>query len=115
MYVCFLPNVHSFQMPGLLSVKRALPAFPNVWPYNTKRFSQAELSVKLQMCNKLVEKAKKSVFFVIALGPRQGEEVVCWQVRVANVQNHLRQHKIAQKMVEEEMYSEPAHLNSDNE
>lgn len=63
-------------MPGLLSLNRVLPAFPNVWPYNTERFANAELSVKLQMSQKLVVTAKKSLFFVVANGPREGEELV---------------------------------------
>ncbi len=67
-------------MPGILSVNCVMPSFPNVWPYNTEHFVHAELSVKLQMCNKLVVEAKKSVFFIIANGPREGEELVCWQV-----------------------------------
>ncbi len=82
--------MHVFQMPGIPYANNMLPEFPNIWPYTTEHFANAKLSVKLQMCNKLVVKAKKSIFFVIANGPRDGEHVVQWQVRVGNVQKRLR-------------------------
>ncbi len=93
-------------MPGLLVMNRGVATLPNVWPYNTERFAAAELGVKLQMCNKLVVKAKKSVFFVIANGPHPQEELVQWEVRVANVQKRLRQHKEARHVVQSEMYKQ---------
>ncbi len=58
-----------FQMPGLLSVNSVLLNFPNVWPYNILKFSQSEIGVQLMMANKLVKKAKTSLFFMIANGP----------------------------------------------
>ncbi len=51
------------QMPGLVVINSGLANLPNVWLYNAERFAASELGVQLQMCNKLVVKAKKSVFF----------------------------------------------------
>ncbi len=98
-------------MPGLLTFNRVLPAFPNVWPYNTERFDNAELSVKLQMSQKLVVSAKKSLFFVMANDPRDGENIVAWKVHVSNVEKHLRLHKEAQSLVQTDMYASSNHLN----
>ncbi len=98
-------------MPGLLHANSALPAFPNIWPYTTDRFANVDIAVKLQMCDKLVVKAKKSVFFVIANGPHDGEQVVHWEVRVSNVRKHLQQHEDAWKLVEKEMYTHCGHMN----
>ena len=50
-------------MPGLLSVNSVLPNFPNVWPYNTLKFSQSKLGVQLMMANKLVKKSKNQSLF----------------------------------------------------
>ncbi len=85
-------------------MNNVLPAFPNIWPYTTDNFANADISVKLQMCNKLVVKADKSVFFVVANGPCEGEQVVQWQVRVSNVHKRLAQHKAARELVQNEMY-----------
>ncbi len=94
-----------FQMPGLLAVNNILPAFPNAWLYNTEHFTNAALAVKLQMSQKLVVTAKKSVFFVMANGPREGEEIVAWKVQVCNVEKRLALHKEARSLVEKEMYA----------
>ncbi len=98
-------------MPGILSANCFLPSFLNIWLYNTEHFVDTELSIKLQMCNKLVVTAKKSVFFVIANGPRTDEALVCWQVRVANVKKRLRDHKSARELLQKEMYVRPTSLN----
>ncbi len=92
-------------MPGLLAVNNILPAFPNAWLYNTEHFTNAALAVKLQMSQKLVVTAKKSVFFVMANGPREGEEIVAWKVQVCNVEKRLALHKEARSLVEKEMYA----------
>ncbi len=100
-------------MPGLLGANAFMPDFPNIWPYNTERFASAELAVKLMMSNKLVVKAKKSEFFVIANGPRPQEEVVCWQVRVNHVKKRLDQHKHARKLLADMMYKNTVDMNGD--
>ncbi len=99
------------QMPGLVVIKSGLANLPNVWPYNMERFATSELGVQLQMCNKLVVKAKKSVFFVIANGPRPEEQLVHWEVHVANVKKHLRQHEDARTIVQAKMYKHCGHFN----
>ncbi len=65
------------------------------------------------MCNKLVIKAKKSKFHVIANGPCPQEELVCWQVRVSNVQKIVAQHKAARKLVQDKMYTISVDMNGD--
>ncbi len=98
-------------MPGVLHANSALPAFPNIWPYTTERFVNADIGVKLQMCDRLVVKAKKSVFFIIANSPHDGEQVVHWEVRVSNVRKRLQQHEDTRKLVEKEMYTHCGHMN----
>ena len=100
-----------FQMPGLLSMNTVLPNFPNVWPYNTLKFAQSDLGVQLQMVNKLVKKAKTSLFFVIANGPREGEEFVHWQVRISNVRCKVSQHKEARALLQDDIYLNAPHVN----
>ncbi len=100
-----------FQMPGLLSLNQVLPNFPNVWPYNTQNFANAGLEVQLMMANKLVVKAQKSEFAVISIGPRQGEELCHWQVRVANVCKKIEQHETAHCLLQERMYGHADHMN----
>ncbi len=101
----------TFQMPRLLAANVFLPDFPNIWPYNTERFFSAELGVKLMMLNKLVVKAKKSEFFVIANGPCPDEALVCWQVHVNNVKKRVVQHKKARQLLADIMYKNTAGLN----
>ncbi len=98
-------------MPGLLSVNTILLNFPNVWPYNTPHFAQSPVGVQLMMGNKLVKKAKTSVFHVIANGPRAGKPVVLWQVQVSNVERKVRQHKAAHALLQDQMYQNPVALN----
>ncbi len=88
-----------------------MPDFPNIWPYNTERFVSADLGVKLMMSNKLVVKAKKSEFYVIANGPCPQEELVCWQVRVDNVRKRVAQHKKARKLLADMMYKNTVDMN----
>ncbi len=100
-----------FQMLGLLSVNTVLPNFPNVWPYNTENFARADIGVQLMMANKLVKKAKTSVFHVIANGPREEEPIILWQVRVSNVKRKVVQHKEAHALLHKQMYDNSAHMN----
>ncbi len=101
-------------MPGLLSLNAVLPNFPNVWPYNTQNFVNVGLDVQLKMANKLVVKARKSEFAVIANGPRPGEELCCWQVRVANVRKKIDQHETSHHLLQETMYGQAAQMNGEN-
>ncbi len=101
-------------MPGIISENVFLPSFPNIWPYNTANFINTPLGTKLLMSNKLVHKAKRSIFSVISVGPRPGEAVYQWEIRVANVQHKLEQHKMARDLLQQQMYSlECQHLNGD--
>ncbi len=88
-----------------------MPHLPNVWPYNTERFAQSEIGVQLMMANKLVVKAKRSLFFVIANGPHQGEDICLWEVRVNNVRNKVAQHKEAHGILQNGMYQNASSMN----
>ncbi len=101
-------------MPGVVSANAFLPSFPNIWPYNTQNFVNAPLATKLLMSNKLVKKAKRSIFSVVSVGPRENEAVHQWEIRVANVCQILEQHKVARDLLQKDMYPVVSpHLNGD--
>ncbi len=95
-------------MPGVIHENIYLPDFPNIWPYNTENFYNAALAIKLLMSNKLMKKAKRSVFHVVSVRPREGEPVVQWKVHVMNVQARVRQHEKARDMLQKTMYPHEA-------
>ncbi len=99
-------------MPGVIHENVYLLEFPNIWPYNTENFCNAALGTKLLMSNKLVKKVKRSVFHVVSVGPRDGEAIVQWEVRVANMWAHMRQHEKARDILQKTMYQhEAGHMN----
>ncbi len=99
-------------MLGVIHENVCLPEFPNIWPYNTENLYNAALGTKLLMSNKLVKKAKRSVFHVVSVGLRDGEAVVQWEVCIDNIRVRMRQHEKAQDMLQKNMYQhEAGHMN----
>ncbi len=60
-----------------------------------KNFLHADLGTKILMANKLVKKAKRSVFAVVSVGPRANETVIQWEIRISNMRRKVEQHKAA--------------------